>query len=377
MSTIPTVHPAYGVGSLTEVLPSVAAALGVPGETDLLGLPPAPRYAVLLLDGLGWNLLARHADAAPYLSSLLPSGRQLTVGVPSTTAVSLTSLGTGLPPGAHGIVGYSSRVPGTSLVLNALAWDAPVDPRRWQPHPTVFDRVAAAGVLTRNVSKARFERSGLTAAAFRGSSHRGADTVDERLDATRFAIREGGSALVYVYDSQLDFTGHVAGCESDRWRGELAEVDRFAERVRAALPRDAVLVVVADHGMVDIAPEQRIDIDAEPALTAGVEVLAGESRFRHLYCLPGAAGDVAAAYAARVKSDALVLTRAEAVERGWFGPVSAQVMDRIGDVVVAALGPVALVAGTRLPQEAALVGLHGSLTADEMFVPLLVDGPVS
>lgn len=372
-----TVSPAYGAGSLTEVLPSVAAALGGPGETDLLGLPPAPRYAVLLLDGLGWNLLEQHADVAPYLASLLASGRQLTTGVPSTTAVSLTSLGTGLPPGAHGIVGYSGRVPGSTQVLNHLAWDAPVDPRRWQPHPTVFDRVNAAGVLTRNVSKARFERSGLTAAAFRGSSHRGADTVDERLDATRFAIREGDSALVYVYDSQLDFTGHVAGCESDRWRSELAGVDRFASQVRAALPRDAVLVVVADHGMVDIAPEQRIDLDSEPVLTAGVEVLAGESRFRHLYCRPGAADDVAAAYAGRLKSDALVLTRAEAVERGWFGPVAERVMDRIGDVLVAALGPVALVAATRLPQEAALIGLHGSLTADEMIVPLLVDGPVS
>jgi Type I phosphodiesterase / nucleotide pyrophosphatase len=372
-----TVPPAYGAGSLTEVLPSVAAALGVPGETDLLGLPPAPRYAVLLLDGLGWNLLERHADVAPYLSSLLPSGRRLTAGVPSTTAVSLTSLGTGLPPGAHGIVGYSSRVPGTTQVLNALAWDAPVDPRRWQPHPTVFDRVAAAGVLTRNVSKARFEGSGLTAAAFRGSSHRGADSVDERLDATRFAIREGDSALVYVYDSLLDFTGHVAGSESDRWRGELAGIDRFAAQIRAALPRDAVLVVVADHGMVDIAPEQRIDIDSEPALTDGVEVVAGESRFRHLYCRPGAAEDVAAAYTARLKSDALVLTRADAVGRGWFGPVEERVSDRIGDVLVAALGPVALVAATRYQQEAALIGLHGSLTADEMIVPLLVDGPVS
>jgi hypothetical protein len=355
------------------VLPSVAAALSVPGETDVLDLPPSSRYAVLLIDGLGWNLLHRHAEVAPYLSSLMPTGLRLTAGVPSTTATSLTSLGTGLPPGAHGIVGYTSVVPETGGLLNALAWDAPVDPRKWQPNRTVFERVAAAGVATRNVSKARFENSGLTVAAFRGSAHRGADTVEDRLDATRFASREGRSSLVYVYDSQLDYTGHGQGCESWQWRKELAAADTFASRVRSALPRDAVLLVIADHGMVDVAPQDRIDLDAEPELTDGVWLIGGESRFRHLYCESGAAADVLAAYRARLGDRALVLSRDEAVTQGWFGPVEDRLAPRLGDVIVACLDPVALVATRRFPQEATLIGMHGSLTDDEMAIPLLVD----
>jgi Type I phosphodiesterase / nucleotide pyrophosphatase len=363
--------PAYGERSLSDVLPSVAAALGVPGEPNTLDLPAGPRYAVLLLDGLGWNLLRRHADLAPYLSSL--PGRVLTAGVPSTTAASLTSLGTGLPPGSHGIVGYSSIVPETGALLNALAWDAPVDPRRWQPHRTVFERIAAAGVATRNVSKTRFDSSGLTAAAFRGSAHRGADSVEDRLDATRFASREGSRSLVYVYDSQLDYIGHGHGSESAYWRKELGAADSLAQRVRAALPKDAVLLVTADHGMVDIAPDQRIDLDADPALTDGLRLIGGESRFRHLYCVDGAAPDVVQTYRERLGDLALVLSREEAVERGWFGQVEDRVAPRIGDVVVASLGPVALVAARRFAQEAALIGLHGSLTEDEMAIPLLID----
>ncbi|MFD7155141.1 alkaline phosphatase family protein [Kribbella sp. NPDC059898] len=369
---IDPVSPQYGGGALADVLPSVAGALSVPGETNVLDLPPASRYAVLLFDGLGWNLLQRYAEAAPYLSSL--AGRSLTAGVPSTTAVSLTSLGTGLPPGAHGIVGYTSIVPESGALLNALQWDAPVDPRRWQPHGTVFDRAMAAGVATRNVSKVRFEKSGLTAAAFRGTLHRGADTIDDRLDATRFASREGQSSLVYVYDSQLDYIGHQQGCDSGQWQKELAAADAFAQQVRSALPRDAVLIVVADHGMIDVAPENRVDLDAEPALTEGVSLIGGESRFRHLYCVPGAEADVLATYRARLGDKALVLTREEAIGRGWFGPVvEDRVSPRLGDVIVAALGPLALVASRRHPQEAGLIGLHGSLTPDEMEIPLLVD----
>jgi type I phosphodiesterase/nucleotide pyrophosphatase len=365
-------EPAYGAGSLADVMPSVLGALGVPGDVNTFGLPPSRRYAVLLLDGLGSRLLERNAADAPYLSSLLPTSTTITAGVPSTTAVSLTSLGTGLPPGTHGVVGYSSVVPETGRLLNALSWDSSVDPRRWQPYPTVFDRAVAAGLAVRNVSKSRFDSSGLTAAAFRGSAHRGADTVQERLDATRFAIREGSSALVYVYESQIDFTGHGYGCESPQWRAELRAADLFAEQVRAALPRDAVLLVTADHGMVDIAPEGRVDIDSEPALSEGLTLVAGESRFRHLYVADGAEADVLAAYTGRLGADAVVLTRDEAIGRGWFGKVQDRVAPRIGDIVVAATGPVAVVASKRFPTEAGLVGLHGSLSADEMAIPLLV-----
>jgi hypothetical protein len=147
----------------------------------------------------------------------------------------------------------------------------------------------------------------------------------------------------------------------------------FAEQVRSALPRDAVLLVVADHGMIDVAPENRIDLDAEPALTAGLRLIGGESRFRHLYCVDGAVSDVLATYRERLGDQALVLSREEAVGLGWFGAVEDRVTPRLGDVVVASLGPVALVASRRYPQEAGLIGLHGSLTGDEMAIPLLVD----
>jgi hypothetical protein len=178
---------------------------------------------------------------------------------------------------------------------------------------------------------------------------------------------------VYVYDSQLDYIGHQQGCDSLQWQKELSAADEFALQVRSALPRDAVLVVVADHGMIDIAPEHRVDLDAEPALIDGVRLVGGESRFRHLYCVSGADSDVIATYRERLGDKALVLSRSEATARGWFGLVEDRVSPRLGDVIVASLGPVALVASRRHTQEAGLIGLHGSLTPDEMLIPLLVD----
>ena len=181
------VDPAYGGRSLADVLPAVASALGAPLRDDsaaasALVLPEAPAYVVFLVDGLGADLLAAHAHAAdaPFLSSLTELG-PLTAGFPSSTVVSLTSLGTGLLPGTHGVVGFTSRVPGSDRLLNALFWDKEIDPLQWQPHPTGFQTLAASGVHVTSVNKREFRGSGLTLAAQRGGDWIDADRVGERV----------------------------------------------------------------------------------------------------------------------------------------------------------------------------------------------------
>lgn len=372
------VAPAYGGHSLADLVPAVATALGHPLDSaaDLpdggLVLPEASAYVLFLVDGLGSELLRRHRHAAPWLASLLDSGPEpLTAGVPSTTATSLTSLGTGLPPGAHGMVGYTSRIPGTNDLLNALAWDKSVDPVEWQPHPTAFARLAAAGVAVTVVNKREFRGSGLTVAAHRGAEFVGADRVGERIAAVVSSAAQRPS-LTYMYDGDPDWTGHRFGVASSQWLQQLAMVDAEAEQLRETLPPDVRLVVVADHGMVDSPPESRVDVADHHELRDGLALLGGEARFRHLYARGGAVADMVATWQGVLGDRALVLTRDEAIGRGWFGTVGAGVRPRLGDVVVACTGDTAVLDTDVFPYEARLVGLHGSLTPGEMLVPLLV-----
>lgn len=369
-------EPAYGERSLADVLPSVAVALGSPltgRERSSLVLPDAPAYVVFLVDGLGAGLLEAHAHAAPYLASLLTPEATGTAGVPSTTATSLTSLGTGLTPGGHGVVGFTSRVPGSDRLLNALFWDKSVDPVQWQPHPTGFQRLAAAGVHVTTVNKREFRGSGLTLAAQRGGEWVDADRVGERV-AGAVAAASVRPSLTYLYDGDLDWTGHRYGVASAQWLQQLAIIDAEAEQLRDALPSHARLLVVADHGMVDAAdPTHRIDVDETPAYRDGVVLIGGEARFRHVYCAAGAVADVRARWTELLGDAALVLTRDEAVTRGWFGEVTAPVLPRLGDVVAAAQGDWAMFSSATFAYEMRLVGLHGSLTRIEMRIPLLVD----
>lgn len=368
------VEPAYARRSLADVVPSIATALGLPlepGTPAAITLPPAPSYVLFLVDGLGARLVDRYRHAAPYLASLLDAGETGTAGVPSTTATSLTSLGTGLPPGAHGLVGFTSRIPGTERLLNALFWDKEVDPLEWQPHDTAFARLQSAGAAVTVVNKRDFRGSGLTVASSRGGEYVGADRIGERIAAAVIGAAQRPS-LTYLYDSDLDWTGHKYGVASQQWLQQLTAVDAEVEQLREALPPETRLVVVADHGMVDSPDAHRTDVDQHLELRDGLLIFGGEARFRHLYVRNGAIDDVCATWSSFFGDRADVMTRDQAIGRGWFGDVIASVSPRLGDVIVAMRDDHAVFSSADFAYEMTLVGLHGSLTPDEMVIPVIV-----
>jgi hypothetical protein len=134
-----------------------------------------------------------------------------------------------------------------------------------------------------------------------------------------------------------------------------------------------MLIVIADHGMVTVGAEDRIDFDVQPRLQDGVRMLGGEARVRHVYTEFGATEDVLGSWHSILGEQAWIVRRDEAIEAGWFGPkVAGYVRDRIGDLVIAARGNFAVVRSATEPRQSRLVGHHGSLTADEQLIPLLV-----
>ncbi|MFP5347544.1 MAG: alkaline phosphatase family protein [Actinomycetes bacterium] len=362
-------------GLLADVLPAAAACLGVRGgvpSPPSWDLPAAPRVCVLLVDGLGHRLLAERGGHAPYLRELLQQGRVLESGFPSTTATSLGSFGTGTPSGTHGMVGYQVLDPARDVLLNELSWDPEVDPVVWQPRQTVFERVAAAGVATVQVGPSFFAGSGLTQAALRGARFVAASSLKERVDAAVAAVRSAPRTLVYVYWGDVDKVGHVHGCGSWQWGEEVAQVDLAVRELAARLPADALLLVTAAHGMVDVPKDARLDVAEVPELAKGVRLTGGEPRAPLLYCEPGQAAAVVGRWRERLGDAAEVLTGDEAVEAGWFGSVADDVRPRIGDVVVAVRDLVS-VHDSRFqrPELMGLVGMHGARTDAETRVPLL------
>ena len=375
--------PRYGEASLAEVTPSLLAALDLPGFRNPLGVEPLRRACLLVVDGLGWELLLANRRAAPVLAAAAERGRPVTTGFPATTASSLASIGTGLAPGRHGLVGYTIALPGMERAFNCLRWSPyglggakdlrdRVVPERIQPEPTAFEAAEADGVEVTLVGAGEYAASGFTRAALRGGGYWRTHSLGDQAAGALRGLGRGRRSLVYLYHPDLDRTGHVRGADSDAWRLELAHVDRLVSQVAERLPGDAALFVTGDHGMVDLRPEQRVDLADRPELAAGVRLLSGEARARHVHTRKGAAADVLAAWRGLLGHEMWVVGGEEAVAAGWFGPdVSDDARARIGDVVAAASGPIGVVQREVDPTQAALTGHHGSMTPAEQLVPFL------
>ncbi len=365
--------PSYRSGALSDVLPTIAANLGLPGfDVTLPAVPKASRYVVLLVDGLGWHMIRSAISYAPYLAGLFGDAVCITSGVPSTTATSLTSLGTGLAPGQHGVPGYTFRDPHSGRLLCSLAWPDEIPPRAYQAKPTVFQTLQSAGVAMSVVSLAYFEGSGLTELGLRGGEFVGlADETDDdrQIDEVVAAAARGVKSVVYTYERLLDHTGHTCGWRSDAWLDQLIRIDSLISRLRDSLPVDTRLLVTGDHGMVNVPDERKLIAEDTLQLLRGVRLIAGEGRLRQIY---GDSPDAIARNWRTVLGERAWVHTREQVAETWFGGMDPNLADRFGDVVVAMRDDWAVLT-RQFPGEATMIGMHGSLTAGEMQIPLFVD----
>nr|WP_231366481.1 nucleotide pyrophosphatase/phosphodiesterase family protein [Zhihengliuella flava] len=357
-------------------MPSAAAVLGVPGVENVLGLPAARRVCVVMVDGLGSSLLKSRGAHAPFLRRAMQQNNQtLDAAFPTTTASSLASFGTGLAPGEHGLVGYDVVDPASRRVVNQLGnWPGWLDPRVWQPKPTVLQR-AADVVSTTTVSLPAFADSQLTAAALRGGSFVGAKTLQARVQAAQQALAGSERSLVYLYINELDKAGHRHGAASVEWGEQLEELDFALRSLVARLPASTLVLVTADHGMVDVPASRRIDYSQRSHLIDGVELTAGEPRAVQLHLAAGVEPEeVARRWRAEFGAGVWVMTRETMIQQGYFGPrIREDVTERIGDVLIMGREPeLALYDGRRVaPHAFEMVGQHGSLTRAERQVPLI------
>lgn len=382
-------HDPAAQGGLADILPAVAASYGIGGD-DAAAVPfalaPNRDVVVLLIDGLGANLLGRHRDLAPTLHAR--ATHIIAAGFPATTATSLSTLAIGAPCGSHGIIGYSFGLPEQGSgrrLFNSLRWrfdsargadarDA-LPPRELQQRASRLEQFAAAGIDVHYVAPGYQERSGLTRASFRaGGAFHDASTIDEvRSGVLEVAALPGPQRnFVYAYYPDLDAAGHIFGPESPEWKGELIKVDALVADLLSALPSTMTLLVTGDHGM--IAAGHAVDLDAEKELASGVILVAGEARVRHVYTESAAAtGDVHERWAGTLGEHARVVMKEQALDEKWFGPTppSADIERRIGDVIAVAEGTSVLLRPLGEPDESTMVGHHGAWTEDEQLVPLI------
>jgi hypothetical protein len=368
----------YHGGSLVNLMSSIATALGGSSPYPPLAmLPPAalagPRHLVLLVvDGLGHDFLfGRDGALRRHLRG------PLTSVFPSTTASAIPTFLTGLAPQQHGLTGWNMYFREIGAVVAPLPFrvrtgrhalrEAGVTPAQLFGLVPLFDRLPLPShvVNPRHIIHSDFN----VALSGRAKRH-GYETLEEMFALIAGIVRSGEArSYVHAYWPQLDSLAHEYGIHSEPVAQAFAALDgAFARLLDVVHESGSLVIVTADHGFIDT--DETIDLDDHPGLRDTVGRCAANRARLRLRSLR--LKDSSRTMSGHLST--VCLLRSDEVRGRWLGPGSAHpaLRDRLGDYVLLPRGRAILRDWLMGEEHYRHVGVHGGLSATEMFVPLVV-----
>ena len=382
-----SVLPDYGDGGIFGLVSSFARFLD--GETWRFAGQEAdkanddsPVVVYLLVDGLGDGFLQRFGRGS---SLLADRARRLTSVFPSTTASAVTTMLTGVAPRTHGLNGWFVRdrrfggvvapLPLNDRAGRRLKTDRAML-RSLFPYPSLFEhrRRASVALLPAYIADSPFSRRHCRGAQI--LPHLDLEhLVDSVVGASR-ALRRKGGGFVHAYYPEFDALSHDFGCTSVEVQAEFWRVDSAYRRLVDELTGENVTVVVcADHGFIDSPPERFVRLDAWPEVLDMLDgPMWGERRAAFCELRPGAEAAFAAWVETELAGIARLVEASALLEAGLLGnaPDHALLRERIGSHVLL-MEPGWTIWDPREGESVhEMLGVHGGLSADEMWVPLIV-----
>ncbi|HAZ27063.1 TPA: hypothetical protein DCY67_00370 [Candidatus Acetothermia bacterium] len=384
-------RPHYERYSLLAVPATIEALFGLPSQgpslKEELGLPESDVVVSVLVDGLGYNRLeglrtAGVVDLGPFLDggAYIP----LTSVFPTTTTAALASLATGTSPIVHGVLGYKLFRSEIGAVVDMIRLTTPggrenaleklgVHPEQLLTGPTLYQRLAAAGVTTVLFLPKHIADSGLSRTLYQGVTRTVPYlTASDLLMHVSDAVGRPGRAFLAVYLPSTDSLGHVYGPRTPAFDLEVTHVFRVLRQLLERLPPRAVCLVAADHGFYEADPvRDMVSCPAQPALRDALLLPpVGDPRASYLFVRRGMEAQVQEFFARFFPDEFTVLTVEEALAQNLWGFEKPRPYVRalLGDFLVLSRQRKFLLWPT---EEFKLRGLHGALTPDELYVPLL------
>ncbi len=381
--------PDYAGGSSLNLLASIIRARGGrSSHRELTGLPAAtlrqyPRLALVVIDGIGERQLGRHlaAGGGRQFWGVHPR-RVITTVFPATTAAATTTLTTGASPTEHGVLGWHLHLPDLGLVSTILKATTRTgmplagqqfDFARYLALPSPLETTRGQRVLLSfgAIPRSRFSRAGT-----HWTERRAFQTLTG-MERCLIQFARGRSAgLAYAYWPLYDTLVHEYGSHHRRARQHLETIDAALSRLTDKFAgTGTILLVTADHGLVDVPPECRVDLRSVPGFYEALAMLpSGDARQVHCFVRSAHARTFAARIRRSLGHACYCVPGAEILQSGLFGPGRPHpaLASRTGDFVLLARDQYAF--ASPLPDERVdfLAANHGGMSADEMLVPLYV-----
>ena len=379
------VLPDYAGGGILNLMASIGQTLGAetewPTASELNPDDLGRRQVLLIIDGLGFSHLHRVSPDG-FLADHCRA--RLTSVVPSATASAVPVFMTGDPPSRHGFTGWFNWFRELSLTAAILPYAAragftllkntPLSPIDLSGSKPFADKVNVPvwHVAPERIASSRFNRDFAGCATI--LPYRDFRQLEKQVLRSVRQFKPDG--FVYAYWPEYDHLAHQFGVNSVEADQHLLDLEQCIETLVERLKGQGVdLLICADHGFTDCPPEnQFLFIEHFPELAALTRFsLTGEPRLGFAYLQHGATDDFLQAAEEQLQNIATAIPSEELLDQRIFGPgqYTNQVPDRIGDVCLFMHSHKVIF--DALPGETPprLLGHHGGLSAEEMYVPLI------
>lgn len=381
------IKPDYQGGSIVNLMSSLALGLqGRPNPYPVskLLLPEeiaqAKQVVLLVIDGLGYHYFRRWAtQLKPYLRGAITSV------FPTSTAPAVTTFMTGVAPQQHAVTGWFMYLKELGTVATIL----PFRPRwgdvsftiagievksliGWPPFTDNL-QVNSFHVIPQTLVDSAYSK------AYAGPAARIEYTnwTDCLAAIIHIAQQNSGQQrrYLYAYWPYLDALCHEQGVASRAARIHLEQLEQgIVELIQNLQESQTLLIVTADHGFIDTAAHLKVSMAQHSALTDYLAVpLCGEPRLAYCYLRPNREEGFKQYIRTRLNQQFSLYPSAEFLQTGWFGigQPDPRLIDRIGDCILIPRHHYTV--KDSLPSDPPWqdVGVHGGVSEDEMYVPLI------
>ena len=394
------IYPTYQGYSIANLPATVARLLGLPwvGSEPLAEKILAPvkdsydQVILLLIDGFGWNLLEQVRHQTGWKNILSEAHLAvLSSIVPSTTASALTTLWTGVLPAQHGVIGYEMWLKQQGVIANMITHSpatfrkgidslqlSDFDAETFLPVPTIGKRFKAEGAAVTVLQPSVINHSGLSNMLFAATNSIPYFAYSDLWVSLSGLVKNRSvkQSYVYAYISEIDTLTHHFGPNDERVHLELMVIgnyiDHFIRKAQKYSDGRTLLMISADHGLIETPPVNDFDLNLHPDLLACLVMQPTcENRLPFLYLRPGREEEAEVLIRQKWGNQFQIIQRKQVLESGLLGSdfLHEDVDSRIGDWMVV---PQKNAYWWWKPAVNQMHGRHGGLSPEEMLVPLLM-----
>lgn len=353
--------------SLVSLACSVLKRFGAPyghntlKDFDELLAKGYKNVVVMLFDGMGLKILYKHESCAPFLRSHLV--RPICSVFPPTTTAATTSIETGLTPLEHGWLGWALYF--KEIDKNVCLFTNTV----FGSEEIAADYPVAKSAIAYDSVQKKIKNVGNQAYFVSKHAEIKTDSVHTTCQIVKELCQKEGNKYIYTYWHQPDHDMHDFGTTDERVAEQIRLINDEVENLCKDL-KDTIVVVTADHGLVDVEWKSLCDY---PEIADTLErVPSIESRAMSIFVKKGRKKDFENAFEKVFRNDYILFTHDEVVKNGLFGEgkPNSRFEDFIGDYVAVATGNVCVNPFELSDEE--FVGMHAGACIDEILVPFIV-----